>query len=83
MDKLLEMKLDGVQLRSPRVGLRGVHRQDRRREPASELADLLAGLPQEPRRSRAVKRALDVVGRGVGLVLAAPVMVAGRRWRSS
>ena len=35
-------------LRPPRVGLRGVHRQDRRREPASELVRVLRGLPQGP-----------------------------------
>ena len=61
MDKLLEMKLDGVTLRSPGVGLRGVHRQDRRREPASELADLLGRVPQEPAGCDAVKRTLDIV----------------------
>ncbi len=33
-------------VRSPGVRVRGVHREDRRREPASELADLLAGLPE-------------------------------------
>ena len=35
-------------LRPSRVGLRGIHRQDRRREPATELADLLAGIQEEP-----------------------------------
>ena len=52
MDKLLEMKLDGVSVRPPGVGVRGVHRQDCGRKPAAELADLLAGLPEEPRARR-------------------------------
>ena len=39
-------------LRSPGVGVRGVHRQDRGREPAAELADLLDGF----RKSRAPVR---------------------------
>ena len=52
MDKLLDLRLDGVQLRSPRLGLRGIHRQDRRREPASELADLQRRVPQDPRADR-------------------------------
>ena len=34
-------------VRPPRVGLRGVHRQDRRREPAAELADFLGRVPQD------------------------------------
>ena len=56
MDKLLEMKLDGVALRLPRVGLRGVHRQDRGREPASELADFLGRVPQDARAARGQAR---------------------------
>ena len=36
-------------LRPSGVGLRGVHGQDRGREPASELADLLVRLSEEPR----------------------------------
>ena len=49
MDKLLAMKLARRLVRSPGVGLRGVHRQDCRREPPAELVHLLAGIPQEPR----------------------------------
>ena len=48
MDKLLEMKVDGRVIRPPRLRLRGVHGEDRHREPAPELVHLLAGLPQEP-----------------------------------
>ena len=36
-------------VRSSGVGVRGIHRQDRRREPAPELADLLRRLPQDAR----------------------------------
>ena len=41
MDKLLEMKLDGVTFDHLASVYEELHRQDRRREPASELADLL------------------------------------------
>ncbi len=37
----------GRQLRPPGVGLRGVHRKDRRREPAAKLVHLLGRLPQD------------------------------------
>ncbi len=37
----------GRSVRSPRLGLRGVHGQDRRREPAPQLAHLLGGLSQD------------------------------------
>ena len=66
MDKLLEMKLDGVSLRSPGVGLRGVHRQDRRREPAPELADLLRRLPARRGSCRRQAACIDVCWRCSG-----------------
>ena len=75
MDKLLEMKLDGVTLRSPGVGLRGIHRQDRGREPASELADFLGRLPQDARCCGAPSARSTSSAALVGLVAGAPLML--------
>ena len=74
MDKLLEMKLRRRALRPPRVGLRGVHREDRRREPSSELADLLGRLPQDRTAARRQARPSTSLGGAVGLMLSAPIV---------
>ena len=59
------------QLRPSGVDLRALHRQDRDREPASELAGFLRGLPQDRGRCRLAKRTLDLVLATVGLLLLA------------
>ena len=42
----------GGHLRPSGVGLRGVHRQNRRREPSAELADFFVGVPRHARPTR-------------------------------
>ena len=60
MDKLLEMRLEGVAFDHLAVRVRDVHGQDRRREPSSELVDFLRRVPQDAA-GGGVKRTIDIV----------------------
>ncbi len=56
--------------RSSRFGVRGLHRQDRRREPAPELADLLGRIQEEPHAPRPSSVAWTSSSPSFGLVAA-------------
>ena len=75
MDRLLDIRLlERRDLRSPGVGLRGIHGEDRRREPASDMADFSAGF-RKTRLLMAAKRALDLVFATIGLIIGFPIML--------
>ena len=79
MDKLLDMRMAGVSFAHLPVGVRGVHGQDRRREPAAELAHLLGRLHQGGAFGGAKRTPRPRRDRALLLLLSLPLMaVAGR-----